>query len=136
MTHAARVNRLTARACAHSEKSCATSSSSSSARDGGALVDLANDGDGGTRVETKFNRFVCFQVPRLHRVEAVRARDKVRHSIFGWWYRPATEDEIPSDFYDDEEEEDEEVEEEEEEEEEERGEERDKKNGSKRRRRA
>jgi hypothetical protein len=33
MTHAARVNRLTARACAHSEKSCATSSSSSSARD-------------------------------------------------------------------------------------------------------
>ena len=107
-----------------------------SARDGGALVDLANDGDGGTRVETKFNRFVCFQVPRLHRVEAVRARDKVRHSIFGWWYRPATEDEIPSDFYDDEEEEDEEVEEEEEEEEEERGEERDKKNGSKRRRRA
>ena len=109
-----------------------------SARDGGALVDLANDGDGGTRVETKFNRFVCFQVPRLHRVEAVRARDKVRHSIFGWWYRPAMEDEIPSDFYADDEEEEEEDEEEDEEEEveEERGGERDEKNGSKRRRHA
>ena len=102
------------------------------ARDGGALVDLANDGDDGddgTRVETKFNRFVCFQVPRVHRVEAVRARDKVRHSIFGWWYRPATEDEIPSDFYDDDDDNDDD-------DEEERGEERDEENGSKRRRRA
>lgn len=86
-----------------------------SERDGGALVDLADDGE--TRVETRFNRFVLFQVPRVHRVEAVRARHGARHSIFGWWYRPATEDDVPSDFYDEESDEDDEDDDEEDDEE-------------------
>jgi len=104
-----------------------------SARDGGALVDLADEGE--TRVETRFNRFVCFEVPRVHRVEAVRARDRARHSIFGWWYRPATEDEIPSDFYDDNDDEEEEDEDEEQEEDEEKEEdEEDEEHAPKRRR--
>jgi hypothetical protein len=68
-------------------------------------------------------------------VEAVRARDRARHSIFGWWYRPATEDEIPSDFYDDNDDEEEEDEDEEQEEDEEKEEdEEDEKHAPKRRR--
>ena len=103
-----------------------------SERDGGALVDVADDGE--TRVETRFNRFVCFEVPRLHRVEAVRAKNGARHSIFGWWYRPATEDEVPSDFYDDDEDDEEEEEEEDEDDDEEEEEEEAEEHAPKRRR--
>lgn len=66
--------------------------------DGGALEDLERDG---RLIEPKFNRFVCFSVPRSHAVREVKSETKTRRSIFGWWYRPAREDEVPSDYFDD-----------------------------------
>lgn len=66
--------------------------------DGGALEDL--ESTSGRMIEPKFNRFVCFKVPRSHAVRAVTS-GKARRSIFGWWYRPAREDEVPDDYFDD-----------------------------------
>lgn len=68
-------------------------------KDGGALEDL--ESTSGRIIEPKFNRFVCFKVPRSHAVREVTS-GKVRRSIFGWWYRSAHEDEVPDDYFDDE----------------------------------
>jgi predicted 2-oxoglutarate/Fe(II)-dependent dioxygenase YbiX len=64
-------------------------------RDGGAFVDMHDDTAPGVVIEPKFNRLVVFKVPRVHAVAAVTSKRR-RHAIFGWFYRPAREDELSS----------------------------------------
>jgi hypothetical protein len=55
-----------------------------SEEDGGALVDL----DCPKKFVPEFNSMVAFSVPRMHAVQAVKAANKARLSIFGWFLKP------------------------------------------------
>ena len=70
-------------------------------RDGGAFVDMDDETAPGKTIEPKFNRLVVFKVPRVHAVAPVTSENRRRHAIFGWFYRPAREDELPSSDADD-----------------------------------
>ena len=64
---------------------------------GGVLVDEVT----GTHIVPKFNRLVLFEVPRLHRVTAVRPNAPPRLSVFGWWLTPGKLYELDVDDDDD-----------------------------------